>query len=412
MARRPARSVSVPASRKAGTIPAEMKVAVIIQSIDVRRGGAETSTVQFVHELARRACDVHVITTSRVPSSPAMTVHTLPVQRGTRGSQAAQFMRRAADEIQRGDFDVVHSMLPIPGCDVYQPRGGTAAESVQRNLALIRSRVGRRAKRIGNRLNAKQQAQLRQERQLFARSPDTLVAAVSQYVVDQLVRHYRLPESRIRLVYNGVDVAPASDRRRRQDRRGLREQFGIGPETLVLLMVAHNFRLKGVAKGIEAVAELVGRHDPPMKLLVVGRDTPTRFERAAQRLGVADRIIFVGPSDRVGAFYHAADLLIHPTYYDPCSRVVLEALVSGLPAITTRHNGAAEVIEDGVHGYVIDSADAVDKLVEGIERLMDEAHRRQCRRQGRLLRDRLSMARHADEMLTVYEEIVRRRTRP
>ncbi len=388
-----------------------MKVAVIIQSIDVRRGGAETSTVQFVHELARRGCDVHVITTSRVPSSPAMTVHTLPVQRGTRGSQAAQFMRRAAAEIRQGDFDVVHSMLPVPGCDVYQPRGGTAAESVQRNLAMIRSPVGRRAKRIGNRLNAKQQAQLRQEKQLFARSPETMVAAVSQYVVDQLVRHYDLSESRIRLVYNGVNVDPASDRRRRQDRRGLRKQFGIGPETLVLLTVAHNFRLKGIAKVIEAVALLARRHDTPTKLLVVGRDNPARFERSAQRLGVADRVVFVGPSDRVGAFYHAADLLIHPTYYDPCSRVVLEALVSGVPAITTRHNGAAEVIQDGVHGYVIDSADAVDSLAEGIERLMDESHRAECGRQGRMLQDRLSMARHADELLTIYEEITQRRTR-
>jgi len=387
-----------------------MKVAVVIQSIEPRRGGAETSTVQFVHHLARRDCEVHVITSSRVPSSPAITVHTVAVQGPTRNARGSQFLRQAEARVRPGDFDIVHSMVPIAGCDVYQPRGGTVPESVERNLAMIPSRLGRQAKRIGNRLNLKQQSQLRREAQVLHRCSPTLVAAVSQYVVDQVRRHYRLDESRIRLVFNGVDVPETTDELRQHDRRELREQFGLGQDELVLLMVAHNFRLKGVGRGIEAVAELARRNGPSVSVLIVGRDSPARFRRLAERLGIAEKITFVGPSERVWALYHAADVLIHPTYYDPCSRVVLEALASGLPAITTRHNGAAEVIEEGVHGYVIDSADAADQLVDRIVRLADDEHRRACGRSGQQLRGRLGMGRHADEMLVVYDEIIRGRT--
>ncbi len=388
-----------------------MKVAIVIESIEPRRGGAETSTVQFVHQLARRGCEVHVITASRVPNSPDMTVHTLAAPMPTRNARSVQFLRRATAAAREGAYDVVHSMLPIPGCDVYQPRGGTAAESVQRNLALVRSPLMRQVKRIANRFNVKQQSQLRQEACLFDRHTETIVAAVSRYVVDQLQHHYRLDESRTRLVFNGVDVPDCTEAQRREDRRRLRKQFGLGPDDFVLLTVAHNFRLKGVAQVVEAVTTLAHQGGPDAKALIVGRDHPGRFARRAQRSGVADRVIFVGPSERVTAFYHAADVLVHPTYYDPCSRVVLEALACGLPAITTKHNGAAEVIEDGVQGYVIASADAADNLVDRIRRLADADHRRQCGEQGSQLRKRLSMARHTDEMLAVYKDSLRKRKR-
>lgn len=384
-----------------------MKLAIVIESIDPQRGGAETSTLQFVRHLAHRGHQVHVVTTTHVPSSPTMALHPIGTEGTTRSSRTTQFLRLAAGEIRRGDYDIVHSMLPLPDCDIYQPRGGTVAESIERNLALVRSRLGRDLKRFANRFNAKRQTQLRQETHLFTRHPRVIVAAVSRYVVDQLQRHYRLDASRVRMVFNGADVSETTDRQRDAQRRELRLQLKLQPDDLVLLTVAHNFRLKGVAQGIKALAQLADHGDTTTKLLVLGRGYPPRYLNLARRLGVARRVLFTGPSDRVPSFYHAADILLHPTYYDPCSRVVLEALASGLPTITTKHNGAAEVVEDGRHGYVVSSADDVVGLVEAVERLKDPAHRLECAGNAQQLREYLSMSRHVDEMLTVYDEIFR-----
>jgi UDP-glucose:(heptosyl)LPS alpha-1,3-glucosyltransferase len=386
-----------------------MKVAVVIERIEPWRGGAETSTTQFIHQLARRGCDVHVLTASRVPDSPDMTVHSVPVPRPTRSAQTAQFMRRADAMIEESDFDIVHSMLPIARCDVYQPRGGTVAESVERNLALIRSPLLRRMKRVVNHLNAKQQSLLRQEARAFSPGNRHIVAALSRYVVRQLHHHYRLDNSRVRLVFNGVDVPDVNESQRLSEREAIRRQYALDDRDLALLLVAHNFKLKGVIPCLEAMARLARQAGPPTKVLIVGRDNPARYLRLAERLGIAGRVIFVGPTERITSFYSAADLCVHPAYYDPCSRVVLEALACGLPAITTRHNGASEVIEEGIHGYVIDSADSVEQLADRIGRLADPDHRRQCAENGRRLRDRLSMARHADELLAVYHEILGQR---
>ena len=142
---------------------------------------------------------------------------------------------------------------------------------------------------------------------------------------------------------------------------------------------------------------------------IVGRDNPALFAHLAARLNVADRILFTGPTPRVQTFFHAADILVHDTYYDPCSRVVLEAMASGLPVITTRYNGAAERIQDGREGYVIDSPDDVESLADRIERLAEPEHRLACARAGPRAVENISMHEHARRVRELYQEVVQAR---
>jgi UDP-glucose:(heptosyl)LPS alpha-1,3-glucosyltransferase len=97
--------------------------------------------------------------------------------------------------------------------------------------------------------------------------------------------------------------------------------------------------------------------DNTSHLWVVGKGRTVSYERAAQRLGVADRLTFWGPVQETAPFYQAATVLALPTLYDPCSNVVLEALACGTPAITTAANGAAEFITPGDNGAVVPQPD-------------------------------------------------------
>ena len=235
--------------------------------------------------------------------------------------------------------------------------------------------------------------------------------AVSRYVASQLAEHYGLSEPTVRIVFNGVEIEPATEDERRADKVRLRAQYHVASDALVLLLVAHNFRLKGVRPMIRTMRMLADRR-VPATVLIVGRDNPIRFRREAEAADVADRIIFTGPTHRVRAFYHAADVLVHPTYYDPCSRVVLEALSSGLPCVTTRFNGASEVITDGQEGYVVDTPDDIEAIADRIGRLADPAHRAACSTAAARLRERLSMTRHVDELLRVYHDLIDGRSTP
>jgi UDP-glucose:(heptosyl)LPS alpha-1,3-glucosyltransferase len=280
-------------------------------------------------------------------------------------------------------------------------------ETLDRNLALRSGGLQRGFKRLNQRLDLKAGITARLERRLLRRNPAPWVIAISQYVADQLDRHYRFDPARVRLVFNGVDPddTPAPERRAR--RVEIRRQLHLADDDLMVLCMAHNFKLKGVARLIEALACRRGDAHARIYAVIVGRDNPAPYVELAAARGIQDRVLFSGPTQRAQAFFHAADLLAHPTFYDPCSRVVLEALAAGLPVITTRFNGAAERITDGQEGYVIDSPDDVDALADRIHRLADDEHRRACAARAPRAVEAVSMRQHAADVLALYEEIVR-----
>ncbi|GMV98488.1 MAG: glycosyltransferase family 4 protein [Phycisphaerae bacterium] len=389
-----------------------MNVALIIERIEVWRGGAETSTMQFAEHLAALDCRVNVITTSYPPSTPSLSIVPLYAGKSLRSIRTRQFIQKATRYVSEHDFDVVHCITPCPAADVYQPRGGTVPETLERNLAMRGSPLWRGLKRVGQGLNLKYRVVAGLEKALLARRPAPWVIAISDYVARQLERHYHFDPARVRMIFNGVDpdTSPASERA--AHRAQVRRQFSLGEADLMVLSVAHNFKLKGIGPLIRALAERVRREGQRLETgrtvaLIVGRDNPAPFVRLARSLGVADRVLFTGPTPRVQAFFHAADLLVHATYYDPCSRVVLEAMSSGLPVITTRFNGAAERITDGVEGYVIDSPDDVAALADRLERLADPRRRAQCAQRAPAAVEGISMRRHAEKVRALYEEVVR-----
>jgi len=169
-----------------------------------------------------------------------------------------------------------------------------------------------------------------------------------------------------------------------------------------VLFAAHNFKLKGLAEVIRAAAQR--RTTRPWLAVIAGRDDPRRYRRLARRLGVAERTRFVGSAASLRDWYAAADVLAHPSWYDPCSRVVLEALSLGLPVVTTRYNGAAEIMEPGCHGEVIAEAGDAGELAAALERALCAEVRAKCVSDAPRLAELVSMARHARELKALYEE--------
>ena len=383
-----------------------MKVALVIEWLDAWRGGAETSTEQFVRHLLNHNVDLTVFTQSRLSPTPDLRVHTIRVRTPARSRQSALFARRAAAAIRSERFDIVHAISPCLAADVYQPRGGTVAETVLRNLAIRPPGLRRVVKRAANSLNLKQRVILKFERELLGGQRRPIVLALSDYVVSQLREHYAYPEDRIRKVFNGVDPDRSDPATRRADRADIRKLYRIRDDDLLVLMVAHNFKLKGLRRWLDALGRLVRDTDLPIRALVVGKDDSPVWERMVAREGLSERVQFTGSTRRIGAFFHAADVLVHPTYYDPCSRVVLEALTSGLPVITTRYDGAAEVIEDGVNGLVAaDSADG-GSLAECVLRLANPRERARMGAEALKVTDRVTMDRHVNGVYRVYQELI------
>ena len=386
-----------------------MKVALIMQHVETSRGGAETSVAQFAQLLAVRGVDVHIYTATPNAQADGITFHHVLSPRRPRRLAASRFIHAAQHALGDADYDIIHAITPCPTADIYQPRGGTYLATGQRTIAASGGLLGRAIKRLSLALNGQYRLMLRLERQMFADPAGPIVVPVSQYGARQLHEGYNLAPPRVRVVFNGVDVDSLTPRDDDPTRNAIRQNWGLASTDVAALFVAHNFKLKGLASAIRALAMLNTDPNRRAMLIVMGRGDHWPYARLGARLGIAQCVISAAPTDRVGPAMHAADLLVHPTYYDPCSRVVLEALASSLPAITTRHNGAAEVIDDGQNGYVIDSADDIAALADRWQRMMDPDLRHTMAQRTAEKRDTISMARHVDDMLRLYDDVAARR---
>ena len=108
-------------------------------------------------------------------------------------------------------------------------------------------------------------------------------------------------------------------------------------------------------------------------------------------------------------FYGASDIYVHPTFYDPCSLTLLEALATGLPVVTTRFNGAADLVASDDGGRVIDDPKDISTIAESIAFYFPEARRREARRVTRQWMEGRSPAHHIEEILGVYDAVMEQR---
>ena len=142
---------------------------------------------------------------------------------------------------------------------------------------------------------------------------------------------------------------------------------------------------------------------------MVGGKPYRRVSYAMRRSGGHDPLLFTGLVDDAMPYYAAADAFVLPTLYDPCSLSVLEAAACGLPCITTRLNGAGELLRDGVEGYVLDDPCNVAHLADRMRALLDPAPRQRMGDAARQLMLQHTLERNCDEIVALYERIMQRR---
>ncbi|MBI5724801.1 MAG: glycosyltransferase family 4 protein [Planctomycetes bacterium] len=381
-----------------------MQIAIVIERMDPFRGGRETSTAQIAAELARRGQKVTVICRQGVWRCEGVELLAL----GRRGALRICRLKNFIEDVQKTlagrKFDIVHSMFPLPGASICQFRGGTVPAQV---LASKRKRsiLGDLAVSLFEPWNFCRRKMGVLERMVAADS-GTWCLAVSEMVAKELQEHYGRTQN-VRVVYNAVDMPPHDSPERADHRQRLRFNLGTGPNDPVFLTVATNFELKGVAEAIEAFAEWYHSHNGQIngKLVVVGRDRPEGYERHAGLREIGSQVVFIGHSDHIMQWYAAADAFILLSWYDPCSRVVLEATRWGIPSITTAYNGAAEILAEG-GGVVVESPKNRKQVVAAMDSLADAKSRAERSAACLKISPRLSIERHVDELLGIYEEIL------
>ena len=380
-----------------------MRIALVVDRFDPLRGGLEQWSAQFAAELVRRGHEVHVVAERFSPQADEIPIvrHPLPPSRTRLGFAAA-----AEAALARLAVDVVHDTGAGWLCDVFQPHSGSRAAAIEHNLLLSPEWMRPWKRRLCRWLPRYRGFAALMRRQ-YARD-GRIFLALSRQVADDFQHYHGIQAELVRVVYNGVDTERFSPAGRAAHRDAVRRWLGVAEHEVLLLIVAHNFRLTGVPTLIKATAQLAGR-GWPVRLAVAGGKRTVQAARHAAALG-ADRLVrFTGPVPDPAPLYAAADIYVQPTFYDPCSLVALEALASGLPLVTSRYNGVSELLTDGLEGYVLqDPADA-DELACRLESLLSVRQRDALGRAARELALRHTFAQNVDEILSIYPHLSRRR---
>jgi UDP-glucose:(heptosyl)LPS alpha-1,3-glucosyltransferase len=221
--------------------------------------------------------------------------------------------------------------------------------------------------RLTQRVNPDHRTRLRLERDYYAdRSYAGLIACTEQ-VRDELARYHSVPEEDVVVQPLGFDSSEFDVSRRAELRPRARAELGLGSGDRVVLFVANELERKGFDTLVRAIARL---RDPDVQLLVVGRVSSVGYAGELDGLGLTQRVRFLGPSSDIGYFHAAADVFALPTRYEPWGLVIVEALASGLPVVTTRLAGAAAVVDEDRTGCLLDDPDDVEATAAGLDRLL------------------------------------------
>jgi UDP-glucose:(heptosyl)LPS alpha-1,3-glucosyltransferase len=333
-----------------------MRIAVTYPDVHLV-GGVERVVVECANFLARRGHDVHAFAVSFDEDVLDARVQRHPVAAPRRPDAAfpLRFRRAATRTLQAaGPFDVHASFSAL------SPLGGvfwTPSVHAEAYEAALRWRTG--ARRLAVQANPYHRVRLRLERELYSAGGYARVIAQTEEVKREVVRHYGVPETDIDVLPLGFDPAVFSADRRAELRERARAELGYAPGDRVIVFVANELERKGYDTLLRALARLP---DTAARLHVVGRVEPGRYAALAQELGLDGRVRFAGSTPDVGLHHAAADAFALPTRYEPWGLVIVEALASGLPVVTTRLAGAGALVQEGRTGALLDDPEDHEAL--------------------------------------------------
>lgn len=230
----------------------------------------------------------------------------------------------------------------------------------------------------------------------------------------EVLRRLRIPERKIHLLGNGVDLGRFDpDRTDATRTAALRAEMGAAPGDVVCGLVGRLVWEKGYREVFEAARLVCARHD--VRFVVVGPSEPDKPDAlgpsdvaAAEAAGVR----FLGLRDDVEDLYAAMDLYVLASHREGFPRSAMEAAAMGLPVVATDIRGCRQVVEDGVTGRLFPASDAtalaaaIDDLVRdaALRRDMGGAARRKALAE-------FDQQRQIDLTLSVYERLLTGRAR-
>lgn len=305
-------------------------------------GGLQRDFLKIALELSSRGHQIRVYCNSwqgDVPS--AFEVVKVPVKGKTSQAKNRFFTEFMQRNLKKSPVNCVVGFNKMPGLDVY-----FAADSCYVAKALEgRGKIYTLTPRYRHFKSY--------EEAIFASGGNTHILLLSPAQKADFTKYYATEASRLHMLPPGIDRSRKAPLNAEQVRKEFRQEFGLQDEDYLLVQIGSGFITKGVDRSLHAMAALPKELLERTFLHVVGQDKVKKFKQLAAQLGLAERVTFFEGRDDIPRFLQGADLLIHPARAEAAGMILLEAVIAGLPVLTTEACGYAFHVEQAGAGTVL-----------------------------------------------------------
>jgi len=383
----------------------KMKIALLHKKY-TSYGGTERFMTNLTACLLDEGHEVTVYANDWVPPyDERINFIKVPMIKGLKLFKVISFAYFAERTVKPELYDIVHGFGKSIRQDIYRTGGGCHKAWQKESLLSIKSILLRNLRYFGRMISPIQWLNLYIEKKMFTAGNYLRIISPSKKVKSQIMELYGVPDQDIAVIYNGVDLTKFNLDCADEIRRSKRAEYGIKDDETLLVFAATNFELKGLEFIIRAVGQLKDRN---LKLLVVGGDRQKKYRELAHRLGVSNKVVFSGASSMISEQYKCGDIFIYPTFYDPFANTCLEAMACGLPVITSRANGVAEIIDDGESGLIINDPSDSGEIADKIKLMLDdEALREKIRTRSIQLSQKYTKENNTQSIIKIYKELRR-----
>lgn len=344
-------------------------------------GGLQRNFLQIAQTCRARGHAIRVYTLSWQGDIPAdFDVTLVPVTALTNHRRYEKFVDWVRHDLERRPVERVIGFNKMPGLDVYYCADPCYAEKARTQRFPL------------YRLTLRYRHFAAFERSVFGRDRQTKILMLSPAQQGLFVKYYGTQPDRFSLLPPGI----ATDRRAPENaaeiRAAFRKEFGLAENDLLLVQIGSGFKTKGLDRSLRAVANLPAALQSRTHLIAIGQDDPRPFERQIRKLHLEKHVSILKGRNDIPRFLLGADLLIHPAYNENTGNVLLEAIVAGLPVLTTAVCGYAHHVEEAEAGRVVPlpfEQTVLDRLLA--EMLADDAARQAWGRHGLAYADRADL---------------------
>jgi UDP-glucose:(heptosyl)LPS alpha-1,3-glucosyltransferase len=320
------------------------KIAVVVPKYGLVGGGE-----RFVFELTERLANVpgyeiHVFSNKWRSESDHITFHKIPIITFPKWLTSISFAYLANRKIAKMDFDLIHSHDRVFKSNVV-------------TLHSIPHRTWVRDIRKKKRPSLFDHGTFWTEKKMYTCSGCQMFLPVSNLVKIKVLEAFQIDERKIRVIHPGVDMERFQSVNP-NDRKEIRQAFGISESDFLILFVGMNFEVKGLDSLLSGIALLKSAYDNnQVKVLVVGKGNTKKYKALAQKLGIGEQLIFSGVRNDIEKIYPAGDILVMLSKFDTFGMVVTEAMAASLPVIISDNVGAKDLVIQGENGFVVDRED-------------------------------------------------------